>query len=134
MAKVKRQKISFNDSGSIGSLRDAFASAGFETTDTGFDTASADGVDSVRTTDDDAQGENAISARALRVHAEKKGRGGKTVTVIEGVALPDTALKTMVKQLKKSFGCGAFVEGGNIVLQGNIVARVSEWIDSNLSK
>ena len=57
----------------------------------------------------------------VRVRPEKKGRGGKTVTVISGLPLAGNDLKAFAKQLKKRCGGGGAVKDGNIELQGDHV-------------
>jgi translation initiation factor 1 len=61
---------------------------------------------------------------------EKKGRGGKTATVLEGLRLPDDALQDMAHQLRRSLGCGAHVEGTSIVLSGAQAERVRAWLSA----
>jgi translation initiation factor 1 (eIF-1/SUI1) len=55
------------------------------------------------------------------VRHERKGHGGKTVTVIAGVA--PSSRTALCAELKKAFGCGARVEGDDLVLQGELVDR-----------
>ncbi|MEM7152741.1 MAG: translation initiation factor [Myxococcota bacterium] len=62
------------------------------------------------------------------VRREKKGRGGKTATVIEGLELSDAQLSAMAKQLRRRFGCGAHVEGTTVVLSGAQTDRVRDWL------
>ncbi|AMO58589.1 translation initiation factor EF-1 [Endozoicomonas montiporae] len=57
----------------------------------------------------------------VRVRPEKKGRGGKTVTVISGLPLAGNDLKAFAKKLKKRAGGGGSVKDGNIELQGDHV-------------
>src|SRR5262245_22879967 len=64
-------------------------------------------------------------ARAV-VRLERKGRGGKEVTVIEKLALSSDALETWCRELKQALGCGGALDGTNIVLQGDLRARVPE--------
>ena len=66
--------------------------------------------------------EGASTAKAV-VRRERAGRGGKTVTLIEQLALPDEALKALAKKMKKAMGCGATVEDSAIVLQGDLAAH-----------
>ncbi|MBS2022906.1 MAG: translation initiation factor, partial [Deltaproteobacteria bacterium] len=56
-------------------------------------------------------------ARAV-VRKEKKGRGGKEVTVVEQLGLPAKQLEVWLKALKNALGCGGAVEGDTLVLQG----------------
>ena len=57
-------------------------------------------------------------ARAV-VRREKKGRGGKEVTVVEQLGLPARELEAWLKVLKSQLGCGGAVEGEALVLQGD---------------
>ena len=57
-------------------------------------------------------------ARAV-VRREKKGRGGKEVTLVEQLGLPSLELEVWLKALKAQLGCGGAVEGNALVLQGD---------------
>jgi translation initiation factor 1 len=57
-------------------------------------------------------------ARAV-VRMERAGRGGREVTVIEHLGLPNDALTRWLKDLKTALGCGGAIEGDAIVLQGD---------------
>ena len=57
----------------------------------------------------------------VRVWPEKKGRGGKVVTVISGLPLSGNDLKAFAKRLKKRCGGGGAVKDGQIELQGDHV-------------
>jgi translation initiation factor 1 len=56
-----------------------------------------------------------------RIRRETKGRGGKTVTTISGLALPEASLKALVAALKKRCGCGGALKDGVIEIQGEHV-------------
>ncbi len=56
--------------------------------------------------------------RPLRLALERKGRGGKTVTVLRGLG-SSPALAPLVQSLKKALGCGASLEGQQLVFQGD---------------
>ncbi|WP_185546089.1 translation initiation factor Sui1 [Variovorax sp. KBW07] len=55
----------------------------------------------------------------VRVSHETKGRKGKGVTVIKGVALDAEALTALGKQLKTACGSGGTVKDGVIEIQGD---------------
>lgn len=55
------------------------------------------------------------------VKKERKGHGGKTVTLVSGIA--PRYLDEMCGELKRALGCGARVEDGCVVLQGELVER-----------
>jgi translation initiation factor 1 len=57
-------------------------------------------------------------ARAV-VRMERKGRGGKEVTVVEQLALKARELEEWLKALKNALGCGGVIEGDTLVLQGD---------------
>ena len=54
-----------------------------------------------------------------RVSRDSKGRGGKTVTVVKGLALDEAALTALGKQLKATCGSGGTVKDGVIEVQGD---------------
>ena len=60
----------------------------------------------------------------VRVVCETKGRGGKSVTVIRGLALDVAALTLLGKQLKTACGSGGTVKDGVIEVQGEHLATV----------
>ena len=55
----------------------------------------------------------------VRVWLEKKGRGGKTVSVIKGVVSPANGKKALLKHLKSKLGTGGAVKGDDIEIQGD---------------
>jgi translation initiation factor 1 len=62
-------------------------------------------------------------ARAV-VRMERKGRGGKEVTVVDKLGLGPAALEAWCRDLKHALGCGGSVDGELIVLQGDLRTRV----------
>lgn len=60
----------------------------------------------------------------VRVSRQTKGRAGKGVTLVTGVALEDVALVALGKQLKTTCGSGGTVKDGVIEVQGDHVERV----------
>lgn len=64
----------------------------------------------------------------VRVSRETKGRGGKAVTLVKGVALGAEALAELGKKLKAACGSGGTVKEGVIEVQGDHVERVMETL------
>ncbi len=66
----------------------------------------------------------------VRVMRDRKGRGGKTVTVIDGVKGSEAELTDLAQQLKKLCGSGGTVKDGNIEIQGDhcdkVIAKLTE--------
>lgn len=67
-------------------------------------------------------------AQKVVLRRERKGRGGKTATVIEGIKLPPSGLDGIARALKRALGCGATVEGNAIVVQGDLAVRIEGWL------
>ncbi len=70
----------------------------------------------------------ALFSPKVVVRKEKKGHGGKTVTIVSGV-LP-SALDEVCKLLKSKLGCGARVEGDDVVIQGDLSDRVAVAVEA----
>jgi translation initiation factor 1 len=64
----------------------------------------------------------------LVVRRERKGHGGKTVTVIDGLKLSVPQLETAARLLRKALGCGSRVDDGRIVLQGDLTSAAEAWL------
>jgi len=65
---------------------------------------------------------------------ERKGHGGKSVTRVEGLPFSGDVLENLARELKKGMGCGAWVEGNEILLQGNLTERMQEWFQKKGAK
>jgi translation initiation factor 1 len=59
-----------------------------------------------------------------KLRMEKKGRGGKMVTVIDGLPRNDAFLKELAQELKRTCGTGGTVVDGGIELHGDLRDRV----------
>jgi translation initiation factor 1 len=68
------------------------------------------------------------------VRLERKGRGGKEVTVIEKLELRPKELEAWAKELKQQLGCGGLVEGKTIALQGDQRERAAAWLEGRVKK
>ncbi|MBD5278112.1 MAG: translation initiation factor [Bacteroides sp.] len=56
---------------------------------------------------------------ALHVVVEKKGRGGKTATIVEGFEIDDDSIDEIARTLRKRLGTGGSARGGEILIQGD---------------
>ncbi len=70
----------------------------------------------------------------LVLRREKKGRGGKTVTVVSGFNMQSSRLEELARTMRKALGCGSTVEEGTIVLQGEITDRTKAWLEKQGAK
>ena len=64
----------------------------------------------------------------LRISMEKKGRGGKTVTLIKGFIGSEEDLKDLGKLLKTKCGVGGSAKKGEIIIQGEFKQRIIELL------
>ena len=68
------------------------------------------------------------SSDVVRVSCETKGRGGKSVTLVRGLALDASALAQAGKLLRAACGSGGTVKDGVIEVQGEHVDRVMDTL------
>jgi translation initiation factor 1 len=64
----------------------------------------------------------------VRVSRETKGRGGKTVTLVKGLALDAAALAKLAQQLRAACGSGGTVKDGVIEVQGEHRDRIADLL------
>lgn len=71
-----------------------------------------------------------VPERAGRIVAklrmEKKGRGGKVVTVVDGLPRNAAFLKELAQELKRACGTGGAILDEGVELQGDLRERVRE--------
>jgi translation initiation factor 1 len=70
-------------------------------------------------------------AQKLLVRKEKKGRGGKVVTVVEGYKGNPQTLEELAKKIKQQCGVGGATKGKDIVIQGDLADKVVRILISN---
>lgn len=68
------------------------------------------------------------------VRREKKGRGGKTATLVEGASIRAMDRDALAKTLRKALGCGARAEGDAVVVQGDQRDAVQKWLEKRGAK
>jgi translation initiation factor 1 len=61
----------------------------------------------------------APAAHQVRVRLDRKGRGGKSVTVIEGLRISSQDRESLLKQLKTRLGTGGSVKDDVLEIQGD---------------
>ena len=60
-----------------------------------------------------------IAKSIIRVHLEKKGRGGKPVSIIKGLQMTNTLMKDLERKLKSHCGVGGTQKNQEIIIQGD---------------
>lgn len=65
----------------------------------------------------------------VRVGRERKGRGGKTVSVITGVMSREAGRQALLKLLKNKLGSGGALEEDTLIIQGDHRERIVEILN-----
>ncbi len=72
-------------------------------------------------------GNDAVPARIVaKLRLEKKGRGGKTVTVVYGLPQNAGFLRELSQELKRACGTGGTASEDGVELQGDLRERVRD--------
>lgn len=70
------------------------------------------------------------SRQQLRVRLDRRHRGGKTVTLVEGFVGKESDLVELGKRLKTYCGTGGSVKEGLIIVQGAVVDKVQAGLQA----
>jgi translation initiation factor 1 len=62
----------------------------------------------------------------LKLSIEKKGRAGKTVTIVDGFVGRSEDLNELTKLLKSRCGTGGSAKDGQILIQGEVKEKVAQ--------
>ena len=62
-----------------------------------------------------------------KLRVEKKGRGGKSVTVLFNLPFTEEEARTRMKALQNKLGCGGSFKNGTIEFQGDVREKVREF-------
>lgn len=120
MARKKKQTVDTSGSGFGGSaFADLLKAQGLVAEDA---VPSADPIPTEAT-----KGGSTLAVQGkLILRRTSKGRAGKTVTLVEGLA--GIALEPLAKQIRGAVGCGSSVEEDAIVVQGDQRDRLATWL------
>jgi translation initiation factor 1 len=64
----------------------------------------------------------------LVVRKEKKGHGGKTVTIIDGLDLGGDELEELARELRQAMGCGGRTRDSQVLVSGERQEQVAAWL------
>lgn len=70
----------------------------------------------------------------LHIRFERKGRGGKSATIIGGFTLMPDQMAEVAADLKKSIGVGGSWRDDEILLQGDCREAAARWLRSHSHK
>jgi|WetSurMetagenome_2_1015567.scaffolds.fasta_scaffold633117_2 translation initiation factor 1 len=65
------------------------------------------------------------SPQTARISLDRKGRQGKSVTLIQGLSICPDHMETLCKTLKTNLGTGGTVKEGHIEIQGDHRAKAA---------
>lgn len=65
------------------------------------------------------EAKESVQKERLDIVFERKGRGGKTATIITGFTADDETIEALAADLKKRLGTGGSARGGEILIQGD---------------
>ena len=87
-------------------------------------------IDNCQCSSQQARANETVPDRVVaKLRMEKKGRGGKTVTVVYGLPSNAEFLKTLCGELKRACGCGGAVTDDGVELQGDLRDRVRAQLE-----
>ena len=65
----------------------------------------------------------------VNISKQRKGKKGKTITLIEGLGIEDDCqIRQLLKKMKKFCGTGGTLIDNNIQLQGDMVSKSIEFL------
>lgn len=68
--------------------------------------------------------EKAVQREPLHIFMERKGRKGKTATIITNFLGDDEELQELARKLKQRLGTGGSCDSGEILLQGDVREKI----------
>lgn len=66
----------------------------------------------------------------IKIRLEKKGRGGKLVTVLFNLPMTEGEAKVLMRDLQTRLACGATLKNSCIELRGDVADRVLDLLAS----
>jgi translation initiation factor 1 len=67
----------------------------------------------------------------LKVYIDRKQRKGKSVTIISGFIGKNDDLNELAKMIKTKCGTGGSAKDGEIIIQGEMINKISEFLTKN---
>lgn len=68
-----------------------------------------------------------LQKNAITIVLDKKGRNGKTATIVEGLTIPQHEIEELARNLKQKLGVGGSVRNGEILFQGDQKDKVRKF-------
>jgi translation initiation factor 1 len=68
--------------------------------------------------------------QGIRIRRESKGRGGKTVSIIDGLPLTEKEMKVLLKKLKAQLGTGGALKNRALEIQGEHHDKLMQLLEN----
>lgn len=75
-----------------------------------------------------SQSHEALQTARLDIVLDRKGRAGKSATIISGFTIGDDKIDELASKMKRRLACGGSVRGGEILLQGDRRRDVLDYL------
>jgi translation initiation factor 1 len=69
-----------------------------------------------------------MKGQTARIQLDRKGRKGKSVTLIQGLTLPAAQMEQLAKTLKGALGTGGTFKEGQLEIQGDHRAKIVDLL------
>lgn len=86
-----------------------------------------EGEDIAETQPEKTSGQNS----RLDIILERKGRAGKSATIVSGFTIPDEEVAMIASRMKSQLGTGGSARGGEILIQGDRRKDVLDFLVSS---
>ncbi len=80
---------------------------------------------------DHEQPQKQAQTERLDIMLDRKGRAGKTATIIAGFTIGDEEVAALATGLKRSLGTGGSARGGEILIQGDRRTDIDSFLRSH---
>ncbi|MCH5239523.1 MAG: translation initiation factor [Muribaculaceae bacterium] len=70
--------------------------------------------------------ETTMQKERLRIIKDRKGRNGKTATIIEGFTVSQDIVEDIARKIKQKLGVGGSIREGEILIQGDHTEQVKK--------
>lgn len=75
-----------------------------------------------------AEKKTTLSGQVAKLYIDKKGRKGKSVTVVDGLSVNPAYLAEIARSIKQKIGTGGTAKQGRIEIQGDHLGKVKELL------
>lgn len=67
------------------------------------------------------------ASQLIKIKLDKKHRGGKVVTLVDGFAMKEAEIEDIARQLKTFCGSGGSAKDNEVIIQGDHREKILQW-------